>query len=104
MSNEIDNNEFGFPQLVRIMSTVTTSTTNSLNIQFSEATVLDEDQINAIKIHNNTSRETIISEINAIEYPIPSAGLPNTPETSTATSARAAISCVVELLWLRSQG
>jgi hypothetical protein len=92
MSNEIDNNEFDFPQLVRNMSTVTTSTTNSLNIQFSETTVLDEDQINAIKIHNNTSRETIISEINAIEYPIPSAGFPNTPETSTATSARAAIS------------
>jgi hypothetical protein len=92
MSNEIDNNEFDFPQLVRTMSTVTTSATNSLNIQFSEATVLDEDQINAVIIHNNTSRETNISEINAIKYSIPSAGSPNTPETSTATLARAAIS------------
>lgn len=97
MSNEAGNSEFDFPQLVRTMSIASTSsTTNSLNIHFSEATILDEDQIDAITIHNNTSRDTIISKINAIEYTIPSAGFPNIAET--ATSTRAAIS------WWSSHG
>ncbi|KAG2204234.1 hypothetical protein INT46_008849 [Mucor plumbeus] len=80
MSNEIGNNDFDFPQLVKTMSTVSTSTTNSLNIQLSEATVLNENQINSIKTHSNTSRETIISETNASEYPIPSNGFPTIPQ------------------------
>lgn len=99
MSNEVGNNGFDFPQLIRTMSTTsTTSTTNSLNIHFSEATVLDEAQINAIKTHNNTSRSTIISEINAMEYAIPSPGFLREPETTTAISTRAAIS------WWSSHG
>ena len=79
MSNEICNNEFDFSQLVRSVSTVSTASNTIFLIPVFLKLLLYRMSIiyKCNQIYIITSRETIISEISAVEYPIPSAGFRN---------------------------